>query len=73
MPVEPAASDLTIEDLIGTPIPEPVAPQPPGCPPGFICTPVDQDASLPPPVGWQIGPQPMAPADYGTPLGFADE
>ena len=39
------------------------APQPPGCPPGYICTPVGQGSYVPPPtgagnIGWSVGAQP---------------
>jgi hypothetical protein len=56
----------TIETVPGDPaygqaaVPQEVysAPQPPGCPPGYICTPA-AGLSEPPPVGWNVGPQPI--------------
>lgn len=40
------------------------AAQPPGCPPGYICTPVGQGTYVPPPagagnIGWNVGAQPL--------------
>lgn len=40
------------------------AAQPPGCPPGYICTPVGQGTYVPPPtgagnIGWSVGAQPV--------------
>jgi hypothetical protein len=72
-PAPPAAAplpELSIEDLIGA-APAPAVAPSPACPPGYVCTPVDPASGLPPPVGWQVGPQPVDPAVLGTPLGYA--
>jgi hypothetical protein len=38
----------------------PSAVQPAGCPPGYICTPIDarSTGTVAPPIGWGVGPQP---------------
>jgi hypothetical protein len=60
---------LTIDDLIGASPAAYPASQPASCPPGYVCTPADPALALPPPVGWDVGPQPLQPATIG-PLGY---
>lgn len=54
LPPDPAmAGPTSIEGLIGA------SADVPGCPPGYVCTPLPAGAGEPPPVGWQVGPQPL--------------
>jgi hypothetical protein len=61
------------------PIVQPAAPvrQPPGCPPGYICTPVGGAATVPAlPPGWNAGPQPMGYSSdeiTGSVGGYSDD
>jgi hypothetical protein len=43
------------------------------CPPGYVCAPAPSQWQEPPPVGWQIGPQPVTIDDYLGALGYSDE
>ena len=51
--------------------------QPPGCPPGYICTPVGGAATVPAlPPGWNAGPQPMGYSSdeiTGSVGGYSDD
>jgi hypothetical protein len=49
----------------------------PACPPGYVCTPVDPNAALPPPLGmpplgWQKGPEPVDYGEVTGSLGYTD-
>lgn len=70
----PAPGTLWDPTVQPPPAPVPNAPVP-GCPPGYVCMPV-QPGTPPPPVGWSVGPQPLqgyAPEDVTGTLGYTDE